>query len=151
MTLSPPHPGLHGGVGGSGVKWGEAEQFATHLYLQLSVAFRGWGSRRVAMQNSSGGERNVQQKSQKKKNGRLVAKRKNMEAETRPQSETRRVILVLNWFLKKLFSSRTFLSKKGAIPPLAPATAATLPLLAAANKLDSWCISWNRHTPGSVL
>lgn len=66
MTLSPPHPGLHGGEGGSGVKWGEAEQFATHLYLQLSVAFRGWGSRRVRCKTQVG-VKEMYSKSRRKK------------------------------------------------------------------------------------
>lgn len=149
MTLNPPNPSLHGGVGG---RRGQAEQSATHLYLRLSVTFRGGmvGGREGRGQGCDaklkwGGAKKCGAKSRGGKKRRPAAKWKNLEAENRPQSETHRVISIPNCSTKKKepFSSLAFLLKR--------ADSTTAALRAAANKLDSWCISWNRHTPGSAL
>lgn len=105
---------------------GQAEQSATHLYLRLSVTFRGAV---VAVEVVVGllrcktqvGAKKCVAKSHAETKGRLVAKRKNAERQRTDHRVKQTSYFDLELFHKKqLFSSLAFLPKRGdsnANPP----------------------------------
>lgn len=113
MTLKPPIPVCMEGWRESGGKRSSPPPiFICSCQWHLEEGrFGGVGGCACCNAKLKWGRRNVEQKSQTKKE--VGCKTENMEAETRPQSETHQVISVPNCSSKKLFSSLAFLSKRG--------------------------------------